>query len=109
MPIRPRNPAGYVRKPPDTATLCWQGIVQYPDPDRPGRWKQRSKTFARKAEAQQWVDQALAEHRRTPTYRPPTDMTVEAYLAQWLDMTRQRVRPSTHESCGYRVKDVVEA
>ena len=35
-------------------------------------------------------------------------MTVEAYQAQWRDMTRQRVRPSTHQSDGYRVKDRVE-
>ena len=74
MPTRSRNPAGYVRKHPDTATLRWQGIVQYPDPDRPGRWKQRSTTFARRAEAQQWVDQTLAEHRKIPSYRPPTDI-----------------------------------
>jgi len=52
MPRRPRNPSGFVRKHPDTSSVRWQGIVKYPDPDKPGAWKQRSVTFDRKAEAQ---------------------------------------------------------
>ena len=45
MPRRPRNPSGFVRKHPDTTSVRWQGIVKYPDPDKPGEWKQRSATF----------------------------------------------------------------
>ncbi len=61
MPRRPRNPSGFVRKHSDTSSVRWQGIVKYPDPDKPGAWKQRSATFDRKAEAQAWVDAAAEE------------------------------------------------
>jgi hypothetical protein len=63
---RPRNPSGFVRQHLDTQTKRWQGIVKYPDPDRPGQWKTRSKTFERKAEAQKWVDETLAEQPPKP-------------------------------------------
>ena len=72
MPHRPRNPSGFVRKHPDTASLRWQGVVKYWDVTEE-RWRPRSKTFGRKAEAQAWVEAALAEHRSTPrTDRRPT-------------------------------------
>ena len=96
MTTRRRNPSGFVRKHPDTATTRWQGIIKYPDPDAPGRWKQRSATFARRVDAQKWVDATITEHRRTPQYRPPSDITVGAYFAQWLDeAVASRVQDTT--------------
>jgi len=58
--------------------------LKYPDPDRPGQWKTRSKTFERKAEAQQWVDESLAEHRKNPQHRPPSDERFGAFMERWL-------------------------
>ncbi len=52
MPRRPRNPSGFVRARQKATGRSWQAIVKYPDPDKPGEWKQRSATFERKAEAQ---------------------------------------------------------
>lgn len=98
MPLRPRNPSGFVRPRQTTTGRRWQGIIQYPDPDRPGKWKQRSASFDRRAEAQIWVDSALAEHRKRPEYRPPTDLTVSAYLDQWLTAVSGRLRPTTMRS-----------
>ena len=98
MPNRPRNPSGFVRKHPDTLTTRWQGIVKYPDPDQSGQWKSRSQTFERKAEAQKWVDDTVAEHRQNPQYRPPSDMTLGQYMSRWLDTMAQRVRPNTLRS-----------
>ncbi len=72
MPYRPRNPSGFVRKHPDTATERWQGIVKYWDVTEE-RWRPRSKTFASRAEANAWVDAAKMEHRKNPGYRPPAD------------------------------------
>lgn len=96
MPRRPRNPSGFVRKHSDTSSVRWQGIVKYPDPDKPGDWKQRSATFDHKAEAQAWVDATLAEHRTQTDYRPPSDMTLKQWLARWLaDVAKARVREST--------------
>lgn len=99
---RPRNPTGFVRPQPDTKTKSWQGIVKYPDPDRPGQWKTRSKTFDRKAEAQKWVDETLAEHRQNATYKPPSEETVQEFLTRWLnESVRGRRRTTTVER--YRV------
>ncbi|MBX5466877.1 MAG: tyrosine-type recombinase/integrase [Firmicutes bacterium] len=93
---RPRNPTGFVRQHPDTQRKRWQGIVKYPDPDQPGRWKTRSKTFERKAEAQQWVDEALAEHRREPAWRPPSEETFAEFYERWLNsVAATRVRDTT--------------
>lgn len=109
MPTRPRNPSGFVRKHPDTQTTRWQGIVKYPDPDKPGKWKQRSAAFARKAEAQQWVDSTLAEHRSTPNYHPPSDVTVGKYMIRWLEGISSRVRPSTLRSYRQMAQHVIHA
>lgn len=99
MPRRPRNPTGFVRKHPGTHAVRWQGIVKYPDPDRPGVWKQRSATFGRRAEAQAWVDATLAEHWARPDYRPPSEETFADYMGRWLrDVAALRVRASTLES-----------
>lgn len=96
MTTRRRNPSGFVRKHPDTATTRWQGIIKYPDPDAPGQWKQRSATFARRVDAQKWVDATIIEHRRTPQYRPPSDITVQDYFVQWLDeVAATRVQDTT--------------
>ncbi len=96
MTTRRRNPSGFVRKHPDTATTRWQGIIKYPDPDVPGQWKQRSASFARRVDAQKWVDATIVEHRRTPQYRPPSDITVQAYFSQWLDeVASARVQDTT--------------
>lgn len=95
MPKRPRNPTGFVRKHPDTASLRWQGVVKYWDSEEE-RWRPRSKTFGRKAEAQAWVDEALREHRQHPNYRPPSEETLGEYLDRWLDDAVQgRHRAST--------------
>lgn len=94
MPHRPRNPSGFVRKHPDTASLRWQGVVKYWDVTEE-RWRPRSKTFGRKAEAQAWVEAALAEHRSTPAYRPPTDETVAQFLARWVAQLDPGLAPST--------------
>jgi len=96
VPHRPRNPTGFVRQHPDTKRTRWQGIVKYPDPDQPGRWRTRSQTFDRKADAQRWVDETLAEHRRTPEYRPPSDERFGAFLERWLrDVAPGRVYDTT--------------
>ena len=87
MPTRPRNPSGFVRQHPDTQSKRWQGIVKFPDPDKPGQWKTRSKTFEKKAEAQAWVDETLAEHRHNPTWKPPSEETLTEYLMRWLQDT----------------------
>ncbi len=81
-----RNPNGHLRRHPDTVEERWQAIVKYPDPDKPGAWKQRSKTFEHKADAQNWRDLALVEHRRKPGYRPPSNETYGAFLTRWLDI-----------------------
>lgn len=102
MLTRPRHPSGFVRKHPDTSTTRWQAIVKYPDPDNPEKWKQQAKTFARKAEAQKWVDDRLVEHRKNPHYRPSSRETVGEFLARWLtDVAQARVRASTFRR--YRV------
>ena len=90
MPRRPRNPSGFVRARQTATGRSWQAIVKYPDPDKPGAWRQRSATFERKAEAQAWVDKALAEHRAQPAYRPPSDMTVAELMEQWLGTLASR-------------------
>lgn len=81
----PRNPSGIVQPRQAKAGRRWQGIVQYPDPDKPGAWKQRAQTFERKAEAQAWVDKALTEHRSQPNYTPPSDELFGSYLERWLE------------------------
>ena len=102
MLARPRHPSGFVRKHPDTSTTRWQAIVKYPDPDNPDKWKQQAKTFARKAEAQKWVDDRLVEHRKNPHYRPSSRETVGEFLTRWLtDVAEARVRASTFRR--YRV------
>ena len=102
MLTRPRHPSGFVRKHPDTSTTRWQAIVKYPDPDNPEKWKQQAKTFARKAEAQKWVDDRLVEHRKNPHYRPSSRETVGEFLTRWLtDVAEARVRASTFRR--YRV------
>lgn len=107
MTTRRRNPSGFVRKHPDTATTRWQGIIKYPDPDDSRKWKQRSATFARKAEAQRWVDDGLAEHRSIPNYRPPSDITVGDYMEQWLEGISVRVRPYTLRSYRQMARHVI--
>jgi len=108
MPVRPRNPFGFVRKHPDTSTLRWQGVVKYWD-TTDERWRQRSKTFARKAEAQAWVDAALGEHRSATAYRPPTNQTLAAYLQHWLDdAVEGRRRASTADRYRLAVRHIVQ-
>ena len=110
MPRRPRNPSGFVRKHPDTSSVRWQGIVKYPDPDKPGAWKQRSATFDRKAEAQAWVDATLAEHRAKPDYRPPSEETFGDYMERWLrDVAALHVRASSLQSHRYMAKHAIGA
>ena len=95
MPRRPRNPSGFVRKHPDTASLRWQGVVKYWDTDE-ARWRQRSATFGGEAEAKAWVAAAVMEHRKTPGYRPSATETFGAYLARWLnDVAGGRLRDPT--------------
>ena len=93
MPQRPRNPAGFVRKHPDTAAQRWQGIVKYWDVTEE-RWRQRAKTFGKPAEAQAWVDAAVMEHR-AQTYRAPSDETVAAFLDRWVSRLDPGLREST--------------
>ncbi len=93
MPQRPRNPAGFVRKHPDTAAQRWQGIVKYWDVTEE-RWRQRAKTFGKQAEAQAWVDAAVMEHR-AQTYRAPSDETVAAFLDRWVSRLDPGLREST--------------
>lgn len=96
MTYRKRNPSGFVRKHPDTSTTRWQGIIKYPDPDQPGQWRQRSKTFARRSEAQKWVDDALNTHRKNPQYRSPSVEAFGSYLNRWLDeVVAGKVRDTT--------------
>lgn len=109
MTMRSRNPTGFVRRHPGTKSVRWQGIVKYPDWDNPGKWKQRSATFSKKGEAQKWVDAAIAEHRRKPSYQPPPrNVTVGDYLLQWLESSAHRVRKSTLESYRYRIDEVIK-
>lgn len=109
MTMRSRNPTGFVRRHPSTKSVRWQGIVKYPDWDNPGQWKQRSATFSKKGEAQKWVDAAIGEHRRRPSYQPPpSNVTVGDYLRQWLEGSAQRVRRSTLESYGYRIDEIIQ-
>ena len=110
MPRRPRNPSGFVRPRENKSGRSWQGIVQYPDPDRPGVWKQRSSTFERKAEAQAWVDTTRKEHRDKPEYRPPTEETFGDYMERWLrDICPLRVRRTTMESHRQMAKHSIKA
>jgi integrase len=95
VPHRPRNPTGFVRQHPDTQSKRWQGIVKYPDPDQPGRWRTRSQTFDRKADAQRWVDETLAEHRRQPLYKPPSEETFREFYARWLETVAATRLPDT--------------
>lgn len=96
-----RNPNGHLRRHPDTVAERWQAIVKYPDPDKPGGWKQRSKTFEHKADAQEWLDVTLVEHRRSPGYRQPSDELFAVFLARWLDdVAAGRVQDTTLD--GYR-------
>jgi integrase len=109
MLTRPRHPSGFVRKHPDTSTTRWQAIVKYPDPDNPEKWKQQAKTFARKAEAQKWVDDRLVEHRKNPHYRPSSRETVGEFLARWLtDVAESRVRASTFRRYRVIARHVIE-
>ncbi len=97
MPHRPRNPSGFVRKHPDTASLRWQGVVKYWDVTEE-RWRQRSATFGLAAEAEAWVDVAKMEHRKTPGYRPPTHERLRDYLPRWLESVVPQVRATTVRS-----------
>lgn len=106
---RPRNPSGFVRLHPDTKSKRWQGVVKYPDPDRPGKWNMRSATFERKAEAQAWVDRALAEHRANPQYRPPSDEAFDQFLARWLsDVAKGRIRETTWNAYFHAAQPLLE-
>jgi len=110
MPRRPRNPSGIVQPRQAKSGRRWQGIVQYPDPDEPGAWKQRSKTFERKAEAQAWVDKALGEHRDQPAYRPPTDMTVSQLADHWLSTLPSRnLAPKSIRTYRQMARHLIEA
>lgn len=110
MPHRPRNPSGFVRARQKATGRSWQAIVKYPDPDKPGEWKQHSATFERKAEAQAWVDKALTEHRAKPDYRPPSDELFGPYIERWLrDIAAGRVRNTTLESYGYVARHAIAA
>ncbi|CAB1128383.1 protein of unknown function [Candidatus Hydrogenisulfobacillus filiaventi] len=109
VPNRPRNPTGFVWSHPDTQTKRWQGVVKYPDPDKPGQWKTRSKTFERKADAQRWVDEALAEHRKNPQYRPPSEEAFGVYLSRWLtDVARARVRDTTWRAYAHAAHPLID-
>ncbi len=62
-----------------------------------------------RGEAQKWVDAAIVEHRRKPSYQPPPrNVTVGDYLLQWLESSAQRVRKSTLESYRYRIDEVIK-
>ena len=77
--------------------------MKFPDPDHPDRWKTISKTFRTKGEAVRWKDHTLAEVRKTPGYRPPTDQTVGEFLSRWLEtMQPPRIRETTFR--GYQSK-----
>ncbi len=105
---RPRNPSGFVRQHPDTKTRRWQGIVKYPDPDKPGQWKTRAKTFEKKADAQAWVDDTLSEHRKNPTYRPPSDEGFGTFLTRWLnDVAKIQVQSTTWSAYYYAVQPAI--
>lgn len=106
---RPHNPTGFVRKRLNKVGLSWQGIVKYPDPDRPKQWLQRSATYERKAEAQEWVDATLTEHRKTPNYRPPSSVTLAEYMEQWYAVTQGRVSPNTMRSYRQMGKHAIKA
>ena len=102
---RPRNPTGFVRPHPDTKTKRWQGIVKYPDLDKPGQWKSRSQTFERKADAQAWVDETLSEHRKNPAYKPPSDEGFATFVSRWLnDVAKIQVRETTWNAYYYAVQ-----
>ena len=110
MPRRPRNPSGIVQPRQTKSGRRWQGIVQYPDPDKPGAWKQRSQTFERKAEAQAWVDKALTEHRSQPNYKPPSDELFGSYLERWLENASvSGRRSSTIDSYRYVTRHIILA
>ena len=93
------NPSGYVRK----IGKRWYAVVNYPDPDRPGKRKQRSAgSAATRKEAQALLDQVMAEHRKK-AYRKPTEMSVANYLDMWLDAQKLQLKPKTIESYGHMV------
>ena len=84
--------------------------MKYPDPDKPGQWKQRSSTFQRKAEAQAWVVATLTEHRAWPDDRPRSQETFGDHMEHWLrDVAAMHRRPSTMESYRYMAKHAIGA
>lgn len=98
MPRRSRNPSATIRDRRADAR-GWQAVVRYPDPDRPGKWRQRAATFERRAEAHTWADRVLGELRARPDYKPPSKTTVAEWLDHWSRTHVQvHLRPSTTRS-----------
>lgn len=103
--VRPRHPSAIVRKrTTKDGTVRWQGIVQYPDRAQPGVWRHQAKTFERKADAQEWADGQVAEHRKAG-YQPPKKQTVSEWLDHWMrTYVRVHLRPSTAETYQWLIR-----
>lgn len=112
MPKGPRNPSSHIRKrvtkprPGRPVEERLQAIVTYPDPDQRDHWRQISKTFRTLKEAHAWIDRQKVEVRDDPNFRPPTSETVTAFLDDWLDARRARVRATTWRSYRYALRHV---
>jgi len=109
MPRRPRNPTATIRD-RRVEGRGWQALVRYPDPDRPDKWRQRAKTFERKAQAQAWAETAIAEHRENPDYRPSSDMSVSQLVDQWLaTLPSRNLAPKTIRTYRQMARHLSEA
>ena len=105
---RPKDPHTKIQKRQSKHGPRWQGIVNYYDPDT-GRRRQLAKTFTRQREAENWAKKEEVHFRSNPNHRPPTELTVNEFLDQWLEIKRAKpVREGTLESYRYRLQNVRE-
>lgn len=111
MPREGRNPSHHIRRRmTKDGRERIQAIVTYPDPDKPGKWKHRGRTFATAAEATKWITLTKAEHYQNPWYTHAKDQPLETFLTQWLgQVIAGRVQDTTELRYRQGAAHVIEA
>jgi integrase len=85
VPRRSGPKEAYALKPRELPSGHWKGRVVVYDPDT-GRRREITRTFPTKTAARQWAEREAVQYRDDPLRRRPTEETVGAYLARWLDI-----------------------
>ncbi|MCY0864467.1 MAG: tyrosine-type recombinase/integrase [Sulfobacillus sp.] len=107
MPPRAKDP--YAVTPRQLPSGRWKGRVVLYDPET-GKRREVTQTFDTKREAKAWAETEAAKYREDPNRKPPSEETLEEFVATWLaTMQPPRIRPTTWRAYEQKLRYAVEA